>query len=169
MPDLRKLIKYEETLATNAKEDDSISTLYKRNTISSRAKLGDKAKDKEQQVPQILSEKSSKQCMGAGDRASSKKTSQTDSVFTKSSRKESVSDFAAEFCKQLCLDDEKSKGDADKICRQYKLGMQRGDSSDGSSASHRTKWSNRSSFPRSRPLSAAVGKLQEKLILLLFT
>lgn len=168
MPDLRKLIKYEETLAANAKEDDPISILYKRNTVSSRAKLGDKAKEKEQQVQQMLgvkttSSSSSKHNMEAGDHASSKRTSQPDSVFTKSSRKESVTDFATAFCNQLCLDDEKSRGDADKPRHQYKLGMQKDVSSDESCPSQRTKWSNRSTFPRSRPLSAAMGKIHKNI------
>lgn len=164
MPDLRKLIKYEETLAANAKEDDPISILYKRNTVSSRAKLGDKAKEKEQQVLQTLGEKSSsKQNMEAGDQASGKLTSQPDSVFTKSSRKESVTDFATAFCNQLCLDDEKSRGDGDKPRPQYKLGMQREVSSDESCpSSQRSKWSSRSSFPRCRPLSAAKGKIRKR-------
>ncbi|XP_070133801.1 serine/arginine-rich splicing factor 4 [Drosophila bipectinata] len=51
LKDLRKLIKYEERLAENAKEDN-FSSLHKRSTASSRAKLsGDGDKNKENTAP----------------------------------------------------------------------------------------------------------------------
>ncbi|EDV34901.2 uncharacterized protein Dana_GF16674 [Drosophila ananassae] len=53
MGNLRKLIKYEERLAENAKEDN-FSSLHKRSTASSRAKLTgdrDRDKDKENSAP----------------------------------------------------------------------------------------------------------------------
>ncbi|KAH8392249.1 hypothetical protein KR215_004082, partial [Drosophila sulfurigaster] len=46
LKDLRKLIKHDERLATNSKEDH-FSSLHKRDTVSSRAKLGGDSRDKE--------------------------------------------------------------------------------------------------------------------------
>ncbi|KAH8328127.1 hypothetical protein KR067_004348, partial [Drosophila pandora] len=57
LKDLRKLIKYEERLAENAKENN-FSSLHKRSTASSRAKLTgdrDRDKDKENSAPATTS------------------------------------------------------------------------------------------------------------------
>lgn len=123
IPDLRKLIKYEEHLAPNAKEEDPLVTLYKRNTVSSRAKLEDKAKakDKEQQDAQTLgAEGSSKQPSRTGDRTSNKKCHETAFSTSPKSMKRATSekDMLTVYRDKLCRknENEKAKSNPDK-CR----------------------------------------------------
>lgn len=140
IPDLRKLIKYEEQLGTNEKEDPLI-TLYRRDTVSSRAKLDDKAKEKEKEI--LGGKRSPKQPSRADDRTSSKQSYET--AFSTASMKRATSekDMAAvyrekakanpagcrpygrentgremieAFCEQLRLEDEKAKANPNK-CR----------------------------------------------------
>lgn len=118
IPDLRKLIKYEEQLATNEKEDPLV-TLYKRNTVSSRAKLDDKAKekekDKEQQDAQTFAaEGLSKQSSKTGDRTSNKKCQETAFSTSPKTMKRATSekDMLAVYREQLRRNSESPKAKA---------------------------------------------------------
>ncbi|XP_050741590.1 uncharacterized protein LOC108034079 isoform X2 [Drosophila biarmipes] len=93
--DLRKLIKYEERLAENAKEDH-FSGLHKRGTVSSRAKLSVGEKDKENAAPPACP------CPSAKEKES--KTDQDDDRQERSGGGEGFADLARLFKEKLLMD-----------------------------------------------------------------
>lgn len=104
-------------MATNTKEDPLI-TLYKRNTVSSRAKLDDKAKEKEkeQQDAQTLGgERSPKQPLRATVRTSCRQTHETAFSISLMKRATSEKDMEAMCRDQLRLNNEKAKANPDTV------------------------------------------------------
>jgi len=93
--DLRKLIKYEERLAENAKEDN-IRGLHKRGTVSSRAKLSGGDKDKENAAPPSCP------CPSAKEKES--KTDQDDDQQERSDGGAGFADLARLFKEKLLMD-----------------------------------------------------------------
>ncbi|KAH8352691.1 hypothetical protein KR084_005691 [Drosophila pseudotakahashii] len=93
LKDLRKLIKYEERLAENAKEDN-FNGLHKRGTVSSRAKLSGE-KDKENAAPSCP-------CPSAKEKES--KTDQDDDQEQRSGGGDGFADLARLFKEKLLMD-----------------------------------------------------------------
>jgi len=149
IPDLRKLIKYDERLASYSKED-YFSSLHKRDTVSSRAKLGDRDTDKENVPQERLSG-------GSKDRPSSDKGLDTLNLASLLQDKLSIDATNKSTKESDCKRRSRSK------TRKHPKHMTRGLSSDesdpnqGRNVATRSSKVRRSSCPRSAGRFSALG------------
>ncbi|KRF81614.1 uncharacterized protein Dvir_GJ17458, isoform C [Drosophila virilis] len=140
LKDLRRLIKYEERLATNSKED-YFSSLHKRDTISSRAKMGDREKEN---VPQQIDKDKTKQQASDDD----KERLNSGKAATDNNLK-----LATLFREKLLLDESKEPSNSSNCARRSRSKTRNGPSRIEACPNQDTRIPRQSKLRKSRPRS----------------
>lgn len=137
---MRRLIKYEERLATNSKED-YFSSLYKRDTISSRAKTADREKEN---VPHQIDKDKSKQQNSDDD----KERLNSGKAATDTNLK-----LATLFREQLLIDESKEPPNSSNCARRSRSKTKNGPSTSEACPNQDTRIPHQSKLRKSRPRS----------------